>query len=259
MSKFSAVILCMSVLTPTVASYADDAPAPPPPPEGVWTGKGQAGYLSSQGNTDAKSANAALDMALTDGLWKHELHLGGLYGENTGIVSAERFDAKWQSDYSITQDLFAFGGLRYSHDLFSGFDYQETATTGVGYKFLDTDSIKLSAQVGAGYRRELPELLIKNSVGEVVQRIKQPEESGAIATAGIDYSQALSSTTTVTDKLLVETGSQNTLLTNALALSVKMTTKLALSLGYGLQDNTNPPAGLKKVDTIETVNLVYSF
>ena len=38
-----------------------------------------------------------------------------------------------------------------------------------------------------------------------------------------------------------------------------MSDKLALSLAYGLQDNTKPPAGLKKLDTIETINLVYAF
>jgi len=40
---------------------------------------------------------------------------------------------------------------------------------------------------------------------------------------------------------------------------VKISTKLALSVGYTVQDNTKPPAGLKRVDTLETVNLVYSF
>jgi putative salt-induced outer membrane protein YdiY len=40
---------------------------------------------------------------------------------------------------------------------------------------------------------------------------------------------------------------------------VKISTKLALSAGYALQDNTKPPAGLKRVDTLETLNLVYSF
>jgi putative salt-induced outer membrane protein YdiY len=72
-------------------------------------------------------------------------------------------------------------------------------------------------------------------------------------------SQALSSTTTITDKLLVESGSSDTLITNALALAVKISNKLALSVGYSVQDNTKPPGGLKKLDTLETVNLVYSF
>jgi putative salt-induced outer membrane protein YdiY len=38
-----------------------------------------------------------------------------------------------------------------------------------------------------------------------------------------------------------------------------MSTKLALSVGYGVSDNTKPPAPLKKVDTVTTVNLVFSF
>jgi putative salt-induced outer membrane protein YdiY len=46
---------------------------------------------------------------------------------------------------------------------------------------------------------------------------------------------------------------------NALAVAVKISTKLALSVGYALQDNTKPPAGLKRVDSLETLNLVYSF
>jgi putative salt-induced outer membrane protein YdiY len=62
MSKLTAFVLFVSALAPVAASYADEPAAPPP--EDVWTGKGQAGYLSSQGNTDAKSANAAIDLAL---------------------------------------------------------------------------------------------------------------------------------------------------------------------------------------------------
>ena len=256
MSKLTAFALCISVLTPVAACYADD---PPPPPEDVWTGKGQAGYLSSHGNTDSKSANAAIDMALVDGLWKHAFHFGGLYGENNGITSAERWDTNWQTNYSLTTDLFTFGGLRYSHDMFSGFDYQETITGGLGYKFFDTASTKLSAQVGVGFRREQPELLTKDSSGAVTARTFEPSQSGVIGTAGIDFSQMLSSTTTLTDKFLVESGSQDTLITNALALSVKMSQKLALSVGYAIQDNTKPPAPLKKLDTVETLNLVYAF
>jgi putative salt-induced outer membrane protein YdiY len=31
------------------------------------------------------------------------------------------------------------------------------------------------------------------------------------------------------------------------------------ALGYGVKDNTEPPPGLKKIDTVETVNLQYAF
>lgn len=243
-------------LSPVVA-WCGEAPAPPP--MGVWTGKGQLGFLDSQGNTVAESANAALDMALLEGPWKHTLHLEGLYGKSADVVSAERYEGLWQSNYNFTSALFAFGALRYEHDLFSGFQYQGSVTGGIGYQFINTARTKLSAQVGAGDRDERPETLVKDPAGAVISREPLARDNGAIATAGFDVTQVLTATTSLSDTALVETGSGNTLFTDTFALTVKVSTKLALSLGYNLQDNTNPPAGLKKVDSTETVNLVYAF
>src|SRR5882762_11305977 len=194
-----------AVAAPLMAA-ADDAP----PPEGVWTGKGQAGYVSSKGNTDSKSANIILDMALVEGPWKHAFHLGGLYGQNAGIVAAERWDTAWQSNHELTPNTFVFGGLRYQHDMFSGFQYQASGTAGVGYKIFDTDATKLSAQIGVGYRRLRPEELTIGPSGAVAKRTLRPAEGSAVGTFGATYSQALTSTTTLTDKLLVESGSTDT-------------------------------------------------
>ncbi len=251
--RLRACLLTLTILTP-MAALCDE-----PPPDDVWTGKGQAGFVSSQGNTQAQSANAALDAALQDGAWKHALHLGGLYGKSAGIVSSERWDTGWQTDYNLNANLFTFGALRYAHDMFSGFQYQETATAGIGDKFIDTEATKLSGQAGVGYRRLRPELLTRDASGAVVARTPEASTTGVIFTAGMTYSQNLTSTTTLSDKLLIESGSTDTLVTNALALTVKVSTRLALSLGYNLQDNTKPPAGLKKLDSLETVNLVYAF
>jgi putative salt-induced outer membrane protein len=248
-------MLGLGLAAPLTAAAVDA----PPPPEGVWTGKGQAGYVSSKGNSDSKSANVALDMTLVEGPWKHAFHLGGLYGQSAGIVSAERWDTAWQSNHDLTSTVFVFGALRYQHDMFSGFQYQASGTAGLGYKIFDTDAIKLSAQIGAGYLRLRPEELVIGSSGAVVGRTLEPAEGSAVGTFGVTYSQALTSTTTLSDKLLVESGSTDTVTTNALALAVKISTKLALSVGYNVQDNTKPPANLKKVDTLETINLVYSF
>ncbi len=236
-------------------SWAD----PAPPPMGVWTGKGQFGFLSSSGNTDAKAINANLDMTYTQDPWKHQLHLGGLYGENSNIVSAERWDARWQSNYSFTSALFVFGELRYEHDLFDGFQYQGSGAAGLGYKVFDTDSIKLSVQLGAGYRELRSEDLVKDEAGAVIQRIPGQSSGNAMMTAGLDYAQKLTTTTTLTDTLSVQVASGNKLLTNSLGLAVKISTRLALALGYAIKDNTQPPAGLKKLDTATTVNLQYLF
>lgn len=242
-------------LSPVVA-WCDQAP--PPPPMGVWTGKGQLGFLDSQGNTQAESANAALDMSLLTGPWKDTAHLDALYGKSADVVSAERYEGLWQSNYNFTSALFAFGALRYEHDLFSGFQYQGSATAGVGYQIFNTARTKLSVQVGAGDRDERLETLTAIPTGGYYRTLLG-RQNAAVATAGVDFTQAFTATTSLSNTALVESGGDNTLITDTLALTVKMTTKLALSLGYNLQDNTNPPVGLKKLDSTETVNLVYSF
>jgi putative salt-induced outer membrane protein YdiY len=151
MLNFRVIASALFVLFPAFCAWADDAPAPPP--MGVWIGKGQLGFLESRGNSDAESINGNVDMARYDGAWKNDFFLGGLYGKNSGIVSAERWETREQTNYNVSGDLFVFGGLRYEHDLFDGFEYQASATGGVGYKFVDTADTKFTAQIGAGYRR----------------------------------------------------------------------------------------------------------
>lgn len=93
----------------------------------------------------------------------------------------------------------------------------------------------------------------------MISRTPQEGSGEAIGTVGVDLSQVVTKTTTVTNKFLMEAGSDNTLLHDELALSVKMSDKLALSVGYGITDNTKPPAPLKKLDTVTSVNLVFGF
>jgi putative salt-induced outer membrane protein YdiY len=124
---------------------------------------------------------------------------------------------------------------------------------------LDTVSDKLQVQAGAGYRRLRPEIITKDDAGEVIGRDFQDAQGDLIGSLGIDYLHNFNKTTALTDKLLAESGNLNTSLNNALALTVKMSTKLALSLGYSVLYNTNPIAPLKKLDQITTVNVQYAF
>lgn len=224
-----------------------------------WSGKGQVGYVMSRGNSDTDALNAKIDVNLLRNDWKHNLLLDGLFGRSAGITSAERWDARLQSNYQFTPHLFTFGALSYEDDRFSGFQYQASASAGLGYKFFDSDTTKLSAQLGVGYRALRPELLLKTDNGAVYARIPQPSQHEVVETAGVDFTRRFNSNTRLTDKLLSESGSSNTSIRNDLSLEVKMNRKLALAAGYGVQHNTKPPNGLKRTDTITTLNLVYAF
>jgi putative salt-induced outer membrane protein len=246
------VIGALLLLGPLTAA-ADDLP------EG-WSGKGQIGYVMSRGNSDTDAANAKLDLYLLRRDWKHNLELTGLFGRSAGITSAERWDARLQSDYQFTKRLFTFGALSYQNDRFSGFEYQASGSAGIGFKFFDSDSTKLSAQAGVGYRSLRPELLVKDpTTGAVTDRIPlPPTQSELVGTSGIDFMHQFNSSTRLLDKFISESGSSNTSIRNDLSLEVKMSKKLAIAAGYSVLHNTNPPAGLKRTDTITTLNLVYA-
>lgn len=255
---FSAVALSLAA----AGALADTPPAPaaaPPPPVG-WHGKGEAGAVVASGNTKGDTVNFKLGLLEIDGPWTHALDMAYLQAKNgtsgtNSVETANRYTAGWQSNYALSARSFWFGGLRYDHDKYSGFDYQATASTGLGYKFIDTDAIKLSGQVGAGYRRSKTEV----PLGTTPETFTSATDGNAVFVAGFDYANVLTASTKVVDKFHAEVGSADTMLTNFLGIEVKMNTALALSVGLDVRDNTKPPAGKQKVDTVTTVNLVYAF
>jgi len=211
-----------------------------------WKGKGEAGIVASSGNTNSQSFNLKLGMTKVEDLWKHALDMSYIRTSSDGVTDANRFVGSWQSNYNFSARTFAFGGARYDHDEFGGFLYQASISTGLGYKFYDTDRVKFSGQAGIGYRR------LEDSV-------THETSNGAVFVGGLNYEYAITDTTKLTDKLTVESGSDNTLITNFVGVEVKMSDKLGLSAGYDVTHNTKPPTGKKSTDTITTLNLVFSF
>lgn len=223
-----------------------------------WTGKAELGFLASGGNTEAKSANAKFDMTHEGAKWRNAFALGGLYGENEAFSTAERYEARYQTDLKVTDRLSWFMALRGEQDRFSGFAYQATGSTGVGYKFIDSPTTKLDASLGAGYRRQKSEILVKTDAGEVIDRLDGEVESDPVATLSSNYEHAFTENTKLTNKLLAEAGNDNTAVQNDIALSVSMTKTLALAVGFGVRYNSDPPPLAESTDTLTTVNLVYN-
>ena len=140
-----------------------------------WKGKVEAGVVFARGNTETTTANGKLDMANELDQWRHSAYLAALYAESENSVtneleaSAERYEARWQSDYKITPRAYWFGGLRYERDEFSGFDYQASLTSGFGYRFIDSEATKFYGQAGIGYRQS-QDRLTREKEDELVYR-----------------------------------------------------------------------------------------
>jgi putative salt-induced outer membrane protein len=223
-----------------------------------WTGKAELGFLSASGNTESTSANTKFDLTHEGAKWRNNVYLGAQYGENAEFATAERYEARYQADLKITDRFSWFGGVRGEQDRFSGSAYQATVSTGASYKFIDSPTTKLTASLGAGLRRSKSETLIKTDAGEVIDRIEGEVDDEPVATFSSNYEHAFTDTTKITNKLLAESGSDNTAIQNDIALQVSMTDALALAVGYGIRYNSDPPPLSESTDTLITVNLVYN-
>jgi putative salt-induced outer membrane protein len=229
-----------------------------PAAQAQWVGKAELGVLVSTGNSESTSANAKLDLTHENAQWKHNVFFGGLYGENGQFATAERYEARYQADYKITDRLSWFGALRGEEDRYSGFAYQATVSTGASYKFIDSPTTKLDASLGAGYRRSKGEILVKSDAGEVISRIDGDTTSEPVGTLSSNYEHSFTESTKITNKLLAESGSDNTSVADDIALQVNMSAKLALAVGYGVRYNSDPAPLAEKTDTLTTINLVYN-
>lgn len=221
------------------------------------SGRAEGGVVMSRGNSDTDTANAKVEIVNERDKWRNTLGLAGLYGRSAEATIATRWASRFQTDRKFGQAAYWFIGLGYEDDRFSGFDYQATLTSGVGREFIKTERTLLKAQIGAGYRRLRPEELIFDVDSIVIDRIKGEPDSDMVGNGAVTLEHALTDSTKLLAGITAESGSSNTLTRGDLALQVKMTELLAISVGLNVRNNSNPPAELKKTDTLTTLNLVY--
>jgi putative salt-induced outer membrane protein len=244
-------LLLQSLVAVVLAALAPAAQA-------QWTGKAELGLLVASGNTESKAANSKLDMIHEGAKWRNTVGFAALYSEGEEFTTAERYEAKYQADYKITDHFSWFGSLRGEQDRFSAFAYQATVSTGGSYQFIDSPTTKLDASLGAGYRRSQPQELVKSDAGEVLDRIKGEADNEPVATLSSNYEHSFTESTRITNKFLAESGSDNTAVQDDIALSVNMTQSFALAVGIGVRYNSDPPPLAEDTDTLTTVNLVYT-
>ena len=248
------IVACALLLTAATAAHADDAPYAGDPD---WAMRALLGYTKTGGNTDNSSGNYLFHVAHVMGDWKVLFGTEGVYGSTHGETTAQAWDAHAQANYNFTPKFFWFVGVNYTDDRFSGFAYQRAVTTGGGWQIIQTDTTKLTAQVGVGYQQLRPEILVKDPVGGVISRTELSSASDAVATGGVTFEHSFNEYTKLLAGVSVQSGSLNTLTVANAALQVKMSNRLALAVGYQLTDNSNPPTGSGPRDTLTTVSLVY--
>lgn len=239
------VILASSLFLFAVSSYAqDDAEE-----EVVlgWSGVGELGYVKTSGNTDSSALNVRLEFVRTTENWRYRFAGTALTTSEDGNKDNERYTAEAQADRKLGEKGYMFGVYRYDADKFGSYDPSQTFTIGYGRELMKSEKHVLKGEIGGGYRK-LDERLTGLSESDVILRVM------------LDDAWQIFSTTSWTNRLLIETGSNNTFTQWNTGLTVSMTDAFALKLGFELRNNSKvPPGDTEKTDTITSVNLVYNF
>ena len=211
-----------------------------------WSGQATFGGVLARGNTETETVNAVVDFQKTVDRWTHKFGGSLLRTVTNDVTAADRWELRAETNYDLDEKSFLFGTFRYEDDSFTDFAYQATLAGGYGYRFINTETTRFNVQIGVGYRRT--EL-----------RVTGETSDDPIARGAINYEHNLTATTLIYDRFLVEAGSDNTFLQNALGIQVKINETFALGLDYAVRHNTDVLPGTDKTDQVLTANLVYGF
>lgn len=237
-------VVLAGMLLLTASVYAQDAEEEAVDP---WEGTGEFGFVSTTGNTETIALNAKLNFVRTGPKWRHRFSGTALHTSEDGIQDNERYTVEVQSDRKLNEKSWMFGAFRWDADKFGSYDPQTSFSTGYGRLLMKSEKHELKGEIGAGYR-------------SLTETISRDESSEAIIRFLMDDTWQVFKTTKWTNRLLVESGSSNTFTQFNSGLSVSMTDRFAIKLGFEIRNNTKiPPDDSEHTDTITSANLVYNF
>lgn len=220
-----------------------------------WGGEGQVGFFQSSGNTDSVGLSAQIELEREGIEWSHKFRAAADYRRSNGVTDREQFAVQYEPQYLINDRLFAYALAQFERDRFQGFSSRYSASGGLGYRVVDTDSLRLSVKAGPAWRR--------------TEFISGQSESNIAALVGLDFDWRISDRIKLTHdtNAVAETGgsavaiidSNNTTLNFVTGLEGKISDRLTARLGYTVEYDSNPPAGSVSTDTLTRFTLVYGF
>jgi putative salt-induced outer membrane protein len=275
--------LIACVLLASMASFAvqadDAAPASGADASGTngaannggWSGSGEFGFASATGNTRSQNVNGKLNLNQENEQWKNNFYVDFLRAKSQQSVTnasgatveqfnetANRYDGGASVGYKLDPRSYIVTAARYEHDDFGANIWQGVVSVGYGYIALKDDTNELSFELGPGYKRYRPAVQDTLIDGVEVPQEANGTQSEAIARGLVNYKHKLTDNTSFEDTFLTEAGSKDTYIQNDAGVSVSMTKKLAVKVGFQVRHNTNVLPGIRKNDTLTTTNIVYN-
>jgi putative salt-induced outer membrane protein len=211
----------------------------------LWNSETELGLVKTTGNTETESFVLKARVINTRDKWKHIARGEALRNADGDTVTAEKYFLSGKSEYTFRDRSYIFGLVTYDDDRFSGFDYVLLGVLGYGRTVMDRENLKLNLEVGAGGRRNEPE-------------IGQPTNEAVLRAAG-DFEWKISKSATFIQELSSDIGEDKTITRSLTALSTKINSYLSSRIAYQVKHTSDVPPGIEKTDTEFTFTLLFKY
>lgn len=229
-----------------------------------WSGSGELGFAATSGNTQSENLNVKFNIKKEDPLWKYVFYFNALRskGEANGSydVTANQYETGASAGYKFDERSYLVGAARYQDDEFSPYAYQFVLSLSYGYTVLKNAQTEFFVEIGPGYRRLDPQpYQVISGDPPITAEVDPDPEDNFVGRGLVAYKHKFNDSTSFENTSLVEAGSNNTYFQNDAGLSVSMSDRLALKLGYQIRYNSEVREGLDKTDQLVTTNVVFKF
>jgi putative salt-induced outer membrane protein YdiY len=135
----------------------DEEQVPGPGEPAVWSGSVNVGASYSDGNTDARSINAAIDAVRRSHKDRYTFKSYWNYGEtrntdtNEFDLTQRRAGATLKYDYFLSEKLYLFAVAGVETDTLADIELRAYAGPGVGYQWREDERLKWGSEAGVTY------------------------------------------------------------------------------------------------------------
>lgn len=212
-----------------------------------WKGEAELGGSRATGNSDNERVDAKLKVENKIGRWGNEFDLSFDFARENRETSAQRFRSRWQTNYDLTERVYAFGVVLYEDDKFSGFEYEVTEGAGLGWRVFDRETLTWNLEAGPGGRHSKEE-----ESGKV--------ENEVVGRARSKFFWKLSDSAELTNDTTFTFSGDRLVSADTIALTTTIIGPLLGRLSFEVTHDSNPPdEETEELNTLSKASLVYRF
>ncbi|PKF49777.1 DUF481 domain-containing protein [Enterovibrio nigricans] len=220
-----------------------------------WQSEVELGFQALTGNSDSMTINSRLATDYISGPYRHTSEARFLLVEKDGEEDKRKTEAESQANYKFDPKRYVLGNVSYTDDKYGPYYTDLTFATGLGYQAIWREDLSLLLELGPGYRYQRPnvdeidddDVIMPYNVQEFIVR------------AQAELAWQINKNAEFEGRVTMISGSSNTSLEARASVSTSLIADLGIKLSTTQKYINEVPPGLKKRDSIFSVNMVYAF